>query len=828
MPIASIVSLSARRPTGTRHDPASGSWPFRPHGHPPGHSESRPGRCDHPFPRHGVVALLLGFALLTGCLSRPAVVTEDLLEPIGSPTPWLPRATDIETARLARLALATRSGNRRGREDRDVIGRGALPAGIEQATQRLVESATAEQESSKLVPLALDLRNATLDDPIAYREASRALRKRRGLDPRLRARLDRAIADDPLRLARRRIFDGWHRLWARTFNAVSEPLGSAAITGFVLAPFQLANSALHYFAEFSNAEPLSVTGRQALALRKQFLAEHPETPWTEELERKVAASQIELEKTLALRRVRAAETALDRDRAGLARRHARAALDVLAPHPGENAGLRRRAVRRLHDAEDRIEALEARRVRSLESTPTAPELLDLELRIAARLLGEPARLDRLDPLLDAYVERGGSVDRQRSVRAIAQMEQGFRSDARRTLARTASLPDARFSMARHARTLLEDDWQNPHRAFQRLKRKGRREELAWRLAGEWINRPRYPNLPTPLAYLIDTPTIAITIALAPIRALISPLTGGVPDFDRAAALAGYRYLLREPDGENQRSVLDWLYDYETGKQRWGRALRLADLIPDFDPDERAKLVERTATARLAHLDRLERRDTRSSLLTGVAREFPDSEKGHEAGLRARQEREDASPQSIRISRSFLEENPGVAFDRGIGINPRLLNEELGDGELHPEGVVLRGGRMLEIRLIAEGQDDDDPPEARFRPISKERLARIASGLDEAVQRNGLIDPDSRYEADANRDVYLERARLGLTDAADGRPTAESTFVYQSLRERYGMVRGRDSVLPFDLVFRGSLGDLSLGAFPRWRPPRETPDAFLYR
>jgi hypothetical protein len=752
-------------------------------------------------------------------------VTEDLLDPIGSPTPWLPGAADLDAARLARLALAT------GAEDRaeeEVRASEDFPAGIEQATQRLVESAAAEQRQRKIVPLALDLRNATLDDPIAYRDASRTLRKRRGLDPRLRSRLDRVVADDPLRLARRRLFDDWHRLWARTFNAVSEPLGSAAITGFILAPFQLANSALHYFAEFSNAEPLSVTGRQALALRKQFLAEHPETPWTEELERKVAASQIELEKTLALRRVRAAETALDRDRAPLARRHAEAALDVLAAHPEENARLRRRAARRLHEAQEAIETRDRLRARSLESTATPPERLDLELRIATRLLAEPASLDRLEPLLDEYVERGGSVDRRRYVQAIAQTEQGFRREARRALARAATLPDARFSMARHARTLLEDDWQNPHRAFERLKRKGRREELAWRLAGEWINRPRYPNLPTPLAYLIDTPTIAITIALAPIRALISPLTGGVPDFDRAAALAGYRYLLREPGGEAQRSVLHWLYDYETGKRRWDRALRLADLMSDFDPEERAALVEKTAAARLAHLDRLKRRDTRASLLTGVAQEFPDSDKGHEAGLRARQEREDASPQSIRISRSFLEENPDVAYDRGIGLNPRLLNGDLGDGELHPEGVVLRGGRVLEIRLIAEDGDDDAPPESRIRRISQKRLARIAVGLDEAVQRNGLIDADARYDADANRDVYLERARLGLTDAADGRPSAESTFVYQSLRERYGMVRGRDSVLPFDLVFRGSLGDFALGAFPRWRPPRETPDAFLYR
>ena len=58
--------------------------------------------------------------------------------------------------------------------------------------------------------------------------------------------------------------------------------------------------------------------------------------------------------------------------------------------------------------------------------------------------------------------------------------------------------------------------------------------------------------------------------------------------------------------------------------------------------------------------------------------------------------------------------------------------------------------------------------------------------------------------------------------------AISQYVYRGVRERYGMVRHRESILPFDLVFHGSLSTLSLGAFPRLRKPKETPDAFLYR
>ena len=62
----------------------------------------------------------------------------------------------------------------------------------------------------------------------------------------------------------------------------------------------------------------------------------------------------------------------------------------------------------------------------------------------------------------------------------------------------------------------------------------------------------------------------------------------------------------------------------------------------------------------------------------------------------------------------------------------------------------------------------------------------------------------------------------------GRMPQETYDLIDAVRERYGMVRHRESILPFDLVFQGSFSTLSLGAFPRMRKPKETPDAFLYR
>jgi hypothetical protein len=542
----------------------------------------------------------------------------------------------------------------------------------------------------------------------------------------------------------------------------------------------------------------------------------------------VLRDRAKLAKTLAKRRVRAAERALEQSQPGLALHQARSALEKLAVYPDAYDRLRRQAER----LEARATAALAERdrlfARALEARPTSEATRESEYALASAVLPRPMTLDGLSPPLAAYHAAAGRAGDGRSefMKALAQHESGREEPARRTLARLAGAPPGRDPMTRHAKQLVDDDWQNPYDAFRRLRSTGRREALAFRLAGEWVTRPRYPNLWPPVAYLIDTPTIAMTLVLAPLRALISPFTG-FPDFQRATAVAGYRYLQLYPEGEHQREILSWLYDYEKAEDRPARALRLADMIPDFPDEERRALVEKSAKDQIEKLDRVDRRDQRSSVLRGVAGEYPDSKGGHEAGMKAREELLEASPQNIRITRGFLLENPRVAGDEGLGLNPALLDGDRTNGELHADGVVLRGGRFVEIRLMAEGSDEEAEPE-RTRKLSPRRLTQLTAALDEAVRRNSLVDAGAAFDSDANRETYLEQAKLGLTDDPDLRPTAESTFVYKSLRERYGMVRGRDSLLPFDLVFRGSLGDFSLGAFPRWRPPQETDDAFLYR
>jgi hypothetical protein len=211
----------------------------------------------------------------------------------------------------------------------------------------------------------------------------------------------------------------------------------------------------------------------------------------------------------------------------------------------------------------------------------------------------------------------------------------------------------------------------------------------------------------------------------------------------------------------------------------------------------------------------------------VTRDFPETPAGRAAGRFARAEIEASTPLHIRISRGFLLENSQLAGPRGLGLRPGLLDGDAANGELHAEGVTLLGGRVLELSFVGPSGDDEHPPERVRETLSDDRLARLVSRLEETSFHNELIDPDDRLGADAQRDVYFERVRLGLADDVDLRASADSHYSYKGIRERYGLVRSRESILPFDLVLQGSLTDLSIGAFPRIRKPRETPDAFLY-
>jgi hypothetical protein len=194
----------------------------------------------------------------------------------------------------------------------------------------------------------------------------------------------------------------------------------------------------------------------------------------------------------------------------------------------------------------------------------------------------------------------------------------------------------------------------------------------------------------------------------------------------------------------------------------------------------------------------------------------------------REEATRSSAQSIRIAKSFLVENPAVAGPRGFALKPALFDGERENGELHAEGMTLLGGDVVEFAYLGPGRGSEDPAERRRERLSSERMARGVAQLEESSEHLFRTDRDLRFEPDADRDLFFERARLGVAQTDDPRPEARSSYAYIGTRERYGVVRGREAILPVEIVLQGSFEDFGLGAFPRLRLPKATPDQILFR
>ena len=758
-------------------------------------------------PALGVVliraVLILLVSLAAGCRTPGALPNSALLLRDDHRSPWVPDEVDHAAADLAVAAL------------------GADPASAARALTRIESVDTLRRArgrpESGLVPLATDLYHSAAMQGRDYRKATIHLLERSDLPADLRSRLEQEIADDPLALANARIWDARVTAIAKAFNSLAEPLGRSVMT-FTMAPYRIAKSLAMYALELYSQEPLPLQRRQALVHWKRFLARYPEAPESPEVGEKVAEAEYDWRRTRYGREMRAARSAMD-DTPELAARHGVRALRVL-PDSAEAESLVRRARDevRISRAERRW-SLDAPREPSDQAIPAGSRILALAMLKPGADLATASRT--IDP-------EGPLGDEARFALAIARGEAGREMEMLEMLRELADEDSRDSNMARHADTELADAYRNAYGLFERARRRDRFETALWVVFGPWIrSRPSISSLPKLVRWAFKVTALPQNVIMAPLRLINLPWTPDLPTA-KPVAVQARRYLAQRPGGERSEEVRDWLEGFEEKRGNWIAALRVAEERADADPARIEQLREKAALQAYDAAAREDRRDFRHAMLLNVATKFTETEAGQAAGSLLRKEVEAATPHHIRITRGFLEENPDVAGPEGLRIDPLLLDGDASNGEIHPDGVALVGGRDLEFSLVNQSGDEDDPPEKHYETLSEQRFARLVSLVEETSFHNSLVDKDDAVIADSQRDVVFERARLGLADDVDHRPAAAADFSYEGMRERYGMVRSRKPLLPFDLVVKGSLSDLSLGAFPRMRKPAHTPDAFLYK
>lgn len=753
----------------------------------------------------GLAVSLLGVVALAGCRASGGLPAVSAFEPLPARTaPLVPDDTDRAARAVAAAALV------------------AEPAEARRAAERLrridAERRRAGEAPSGLAALSLDAANATLDGARAYRRATRALLDGdEPLDPALRSRLEQSVADDPLELAAARRRDSRWLRWGRVFNTVASSGGRAFFSG-AAAILSFSRSLLGLAVATHVEDAMSVPERQALAHWKRFLATDPQAPEAPEIAARIEREQARWSAMQRDRQLRRTRRALEHGSPAAALVSAERAL-AFAQEDREALALR-------DEAAQRVRRAQAQRARSLEAPAEGEVAPPQARRLALALLAPSGDVKAAARALLDAVPEGELADEARFALAVAQDERGAEDRAWRTLEGVAREDAERSNMARHAQALVFSAEQNPRRAFVAALRRDRRERAAWILFGPLGGGARDRDLPRALEWMIELPSYLDVLVSLPNRLVRYPWLEPWP-FGRAPALLARRYLARHPGGAHAGELADWLGAFEERRGNPAAALELAE-ARGADPAQVAALRERAAQQALDAAQRETSRGMRAALLRRIARELQGTHAAQEAGELARRDAEQATPQSIRISRGFLRENPRVAGPEGLALRRELLDGDPRNGELHPDGVVLAGGRVLELRYV-DASGDEERPALRVRQrVSGERIARSVSLLEETALRNARVDPDDVFAPDARRDLFFERARLGLAETQDPRPAASSSYAFLGMRERHGLVRGRESVLPIELVLQGSLPTLTLGAFPRLRLPPPTPDAILYR
>jgi hypothetical protein len=679
--------------------------------------------------------------------------------------------------------------------------------------------AASEEPTTGLVPVSHDLVNSTLGGARAYRSATLELLERDDIEPALYERLAQASLDDPLVLADQRIRDAWIIDFGRAFNTLADPIGRSVLT-LTLAPYRIGRALIEYAVALRQQDALPLQRRQALAHWKEFIERNPDAPEVAELRPKVEAAEARLRETQRDQALRVADKALGKEDVRTALVFADRALRIVPEDPG--------ALERRDEAAAGLLALRAEQRRSLEAAP-APEDADpaaaRPLALALLLPGGPVESEA-----GALLERdpdGPLADEARYSLSIAHGEAGQETQMWDELEELADESPSQWNMARHASALTLDPRRNAWSAFRAARRHDRSNRALWVLVGPFYAGARDRQLPQPLEWALDAPSLAESVMSTPVRLLQLPWLPALPSVQAVAASAR-DYLARYPDGEHAAEVRDWLVDYEGDRGNWIGAMTIAETAPDADLAEIDRLRRLAGKQAYDAAIHEKNRSLRVGMLRLIPERFPGTPAVEAADAQLRNEVEFASAQSIRLSRGFLLENPRVAGPRGLALAPGLLDGDASNGELHPDGVSLLGARQIEICTIAPGEDEKGPPHRAQETISAEQLARLVSEVEETDLRNSLLDSDDKFAPNAQRDVFFERARLGLADDVDTRATATSEYAYLGMRERYGLVRARESILPFELVLSGSLKDFSLGAFPRIKEPRQTPDAILYK
>ncbi|MFQ5697599.1 MAG: hypothetical protein ACE5IL_04855 [Myxococcota bacterium] len=746
-----------------------------------------------------VAFALLATGVLGACAS-PVPATLPLRSEERPSPPPLPDAVEKTAGRLAALVLADRRDSAAEKLD------------------DLIEAERSRRHEHGVAPGVSDQARALFEagaGRAAFLGWGRDALDSNVLDRRLQRLVSREIDSEPLAVARQRLQEDRRRKLGSLVNRITRPLFKLAIAATV-NPFETGSAALSSLLVMRRFPEATVQERQALHAFQEFVDRHPDAPEAEDAVAQISRYRLQWRRHEHSEALAVAERALRLGREDAALAHLDRADRLLPGDPRTNR-LRERAQARAEARRERVRR--ALSVQPADASALGPEatreLADLaRATLAAPLpvLAESARKWRQrDPA-------GALADEATFVEALATANRGDETAFFEALSRLDRADPSQSNMARHAAWILRDPEQNPYRVLTRARRNDRGRRLRWILLGSRSRGARRYNLPRPLEWIVDLPGFASQLATFPLRIAQYPVQRA--RFGGGVLSAGERYLAHFPHGRYAEPVHRELEGLWAQRKQWSRALEHQEARKDRSARKVAHYRSLIALRTLEAARGERRVDVRAELYRSVVVHYGDTPSAETARSELRDLIASWTPQKIRLSRAFLEEVPELWAPGALSLQAALFDGEKANGEMADDGITLTGGSRIRVALVdAKPKSLDVPPED---------FARFVARLEEHTYERILGDDRVHAVHDPQRDLFFERARLGLLDRSDLRATATSSAEFLGTTEQFGLIRRRPSPLPVELVLQGDLSDFGFAAFPRLKLPRSSSDAYLYR
>jgi len=558
-------------------------------------------------------------------------------------------------------------------------------------------------------------------------------------DPMIRRLTEHRLEADDAATADQLLADDRHNRRAAVINDAVRPFGvfSGAAFAAAINPFLLAGSAVDSVATTAvnlwHYNRLSTPEREALGRYRSTLVRDPQTEDAPEIAAAIRRLGRKRTQLVCEETVRLSERALDADDVDAALFYARSA-DRL---DGCDDKAEKPLAKAVEAGTQRAAREEAARWPADEPLQPAPgsEALDYEEVLVVTAAADPGGMSEA---ANRFRTRHPDSDLDGAVAytvAVSRDLAGHREAARSTL---HDLADDNSGAGRRAKALLASPDFNRLDALDDAERRHSRAQVRYVLLGQ-------PDGRSALYAAANAGTNATGAAQSfGIVNVIGLLTRAWqtwrkdPTSNQAIIDRGEELLAREPDSPDAPAVHARLADAYERAQMYGRALMHLHATPNPSEKRLAKLQDKLADQLL---DEAKRRDNDPVLLSTIVTHFSTTKAADKArGLL--KDRPDAG--TTKVTRDVLRAHPELLATDALGLDPRLLDGDRGNGELAEAGVTLADGT---VRVSLESPDGDH---VETHTLTPEAFARAQSAVQEALYTDLVTaekrDPETgRYE-----------------------------------------------------------------------------------